>query len=364
MIHVGQPTLGGNALEYVLDAVSTNRLTMGPYVDRFEHAFAEYVGARHAVAVTSGTAALHLILAALGIGPGDEVIVPSLTFVATANAVSYTGARPVFVDVDHDTWTLDPEGVSAVMTPRVKAIIPVHLYGLPADMPLLVTVADAWGVPLVEDAAEALGAAIGTRRAGALGGAAAFSFYGNKTITTGEGGMVTTDDAALAERLRFLRGQAQAPTRRFWHEAVGFNYRMTDLQGAIGVSQMEMADRLVERRQQIHAAYRARLAGVRFQHIPPHMTHGAWGVCVLLPEGADRDGIMVDLLARGIETRPLFPPLHTMPMYQDHRRGTLFVTEHLAPRGLMLPTHADLTDDAIEAVCAAVGEALHGTRTG
>ena len=364
MIHVGQPTLGGNALEYVLDAVSTNRLTMGPYVARFEAEFAAYLGARHAIATTSGTTALHVILAALGIGPGDEVIVPTLTFVATANAVSYTGARAIPVDVDYTTWTLDPDAVSAAMNERVKAIIPVHLYGLPADMPALHAIADAWGVPLIEDAAEALGAAVHGHKVGTLGLAAAFSFYGNKTITTGEGGMVVTDDDALADTIRLLRGQGQTPGRRFWHEVVGFNYRMTDLQGAIGVSQMELLDKLLRERARVMDRYRATLSGVTFQHIPPHMTHGAWSVAVLLPEAVNRDDMMAQLDGAGIETRPMFPPLHTMPMYAGNRRGHYFVSEHIAGRGVMLPTHADLSDEAVLGICGAVSERLNGHACG
>lgn len=358
MIHVGQPTLTSNALEYVLDAVSTNRLTAGPYVDRFEQAFAAYVGTRHAVATTSGTTALHLMLAAQGIGPGDEVIVPSLTFVATANAVAYTGATPVFADVDYDTWTLAPDAVSAVMSDRVKAIVPVHLYGVPADVPALRAIAEAWGVALLEDAAEALGASIHGRKVGGLGQAAAFSFYGNKTITTGEGGMVTTNDDDLAERLRLLRGQGQTPGRRFWHEVVGFNYRMTDLQGAIGVSQMEVLDKLLDERTRVLALYRQQVSGVRFQHVPPHMVHGAWGACVLLPEGTSRDGVAAALAAADIETRPMFPPVHSMPMYANARHGYMFVTDHIATRGLMLPTHADLTEQEVRHVCDCLNAAL------
>jgi perosamine synthetase len=321
-------------------------------VERFEAMFAEYIGVRHAVAVKSGTAALHLALAALGIGQGDEVIVPALTFVATANAVSYTGAKPVIVDVDPDTWCMDLIALEGALSERTRAVLPVHLYGCPA-WPLY---QDYLNLPIVEDACEALGAQSHDVKAGALGMAGCFSFYGNKTITTGEGGMVMTDDGELAGRMRHLRSECTDLDKRFWHDGIGFNYVMTDLQAAVGCAQMEILPRILKRRAEVAAYYREELAGlVAFQKQPTLGVHGNWSVAVLLPMGTDRDGVMAALRADGIETRPMFYPLNTMPMY---RGQACPVAESLAPLGLMLPTHAELTDADLERVCDSLERAL------
>ncbi|MBX3010284.1 MAG: DegT/DnrJ/EryC1/StrS family aminotransferase, partial [Caldilineaceae bacterium] len=224
-IPIYEPTLGEAEEALVLEAVRSGWISSnGKYLREFEERFAAFCGAAYGVSTNNGTTALHLVLHALGIGPGDEVIVPALTFVASANAVRYTGATPIFADVDPVTWTLDPAAVAALITPRTKAIMPVHLYGHPAPMPALQALADQHGLLLVEDAAEAHGAQVGDKRTGVLGQAAAFSFFANKVITTGEGGMVTTNDATLAARCRMLRDHAMPPERRYWHDEIGFNY--------------------------------------------------------------------------------------------------------------------------------------------
>jgi perosamine synthetase len=356
-ISAGQPTLSGNEQRYVREALHSTQLTMGPYVRRFEAAFAEYIGVKHAISVMNGTAALHLTLAALGIGPGDEVIVPALTFVATANAVTYCGATPVMVDVDPDTWCLDPVKTAAALTPRTKAIVPVHLYGVPADMRALRALALQDCLFLVEDAAEALGAAVAGHRVGNLGDAACFSFYGNKTITTGEGGMITTDDDLLATRLRLLRGQGQTPGQRYWHEVIGFNYRMTDLQGALGLAQMEVLPGLLERRRQVIRLYQTLLPDVTWQTLRPEDTHGCWALAVLLPESYPVSAVMAQLEQTGIETRPVFYPLNDLPMYKQDGNP---VAAALSRRGLVLPTHAELTDADVYYVVDRLQEVLHG----
>ncbi len=349
-IVVGQPTLGGNEARYVQDCLQNNRLTMGAYVEAFERRFADYIDTRHAIATCNGTAALHLALAALEIGPGDVVIVPDLTYVATANAVRYTGAIPFLVDVDPHTWNIDINQARHEIIKRdlkPKAIIPVHLYGNPVPMDDLLLLAAEFGMAVIEDAAEALGAEYRGRKAGSWGNMGCFSFYGNKTITTGEGGMITTDSDDLAERLRLLRGQGQSSTRRYWHEVIGFNYRMTDIQGAIGCAQLEQLPRFLERRAAIMDLYTERL-GMCFeiQLVSTRSLHGCWAVAVQLPGGVDRDDCMAQMERAGIETRPVFYPLHQMPMYSAALR--LFPASTLiSSRGIVLPTHADLTNDQV-----------------
>ena len=264
MIPVFAPWLSENVRRYVLDCVDSGWISsLGKYVGRFERDFAAFCEARHGVATSNGTTALHLCLATLGIGPDDEVLVPSLTFVSTANVVRYTGATPVLVDADPRTWGMDAADARRKLTARTRAIIPVHLYGHPVDLDPLLALAAEHELDIVEDAAEAHGARYKGRRVGALGRLGAFSFYGNKIITTGEGGMVVTNDPALAERAAFLRDHAMDPRRRYYHPEIGFNYRMTNIQAAIGCAQLEQIDAILARRKAIAAAYEVGLAGIR-----------------------------------------------------------------------------------------------------
>ena len=348
MIALAEPWLCGNEAAYVNDALRRNQLSAGSYVARFEAAFAPVAGCTEAIATSSGTTALHLLLAALNVGPGDEVLVPDLTFVATANAVRYCGARPVPVDVDPDTWALDPLLVRRYVTPRTVGLIAVHLYGVPADMPLLLQEAQAHGLWLVEDAAEAPGATLDGKPVGSFGVGAAFSFYGNKLITTGEGGMVTTNDARLAARCRLLRGQGMDPARRYWHTDLGYNYRMTELQGALGLGQVEHFN--------AHLAARRRVAGwyQQFGHMQDWQAARGWPAwwlnVALLP---DREERSAQLARRGIETRPAFVPLHRLPIYADDP-GRYPVADMVGRQGLCLPSHARLTADDVWSVCQAV----------
>ena len=251
-IPVAEPALVGREKEFVLDCIDSTWISStGLYIGRFEAGFAEFCGVEHAITCANGTVALHLALLALGIGPGDEVICPTLTYVAAANSVVYCGATPVLVDAEAATWNLDPAAVEAAVTPRTKAILVVHLYGHPADMDAIRRIADAHDLRVVEDAAEALGARHRGRRVGSLSDVATFSFYGNKVITTGEGGMVVTDDATLAETVRLLRGQGQDPTQRYRFPVVGYNYRLTNVACAIGCAQLEKVEWHVGRRRQI-----------------------------------------------------------------------------------------------------------------
>ena len=364
-IPVSSPSFVGNEREYVLDCMDSGWVSSaGKYVDLFEEAFAEFCGVKHAVACCNGTAALHVSLLALGVGPGDEVIVPTLTFVATANAVTYCGARPVFVDSESETWNLDPAHVAAKITPRTKGIIAVHLYGHPAEVDELRALASRHGLFLLEDAAEAHGALYRGRSVGSLGDLAAFSFYGNKIIATGEGGMVVTDDDALAARVRLLRGQGMDSERRYWFPVVGYNYRMMNLPAAIGLAQLERAGWHTARRREVAASYKRLLVdvqGLNWQTERAWARHAYWMFTVLMSDDAAdvRDRLMARLEEEGIETRPVFYPLHTLPPYQEAARGEEFpVAESLSRRGVSLPTWAGLSQDDQSYVCERLSELL------
>jgi perosamine synthetase len=362
---VAAPSLGERELRYVSECVLSGWVSSaGEFVTRFEELFATFSGTRHAVAVNNGTAALHLALLALEIGPGDEVIVPSFTFVATANAVTFTGATPVFVDSTLDTWTIDPVLVEQAVTKRTKAILPVHVYGQPADMDALLELARARGLAVVEDAAEAHGASYRGRPVGSLGDIGAFSFYGNKIVTTGEGGMLVTDNDAAAERLRVLRNHGMTEPGRYWHDYVGFNYRLTNLQAAVGVAQMERIDELLTAKAAIRAAYAEGLRdvpGIALQQEAPETTSVCWLMSVLVDEeefGVDRDRLVAEL-GPDADTRPLFTPLHQQPIYARPGRPPLPVAERLGATGLSLPSAVDLREHELARVVdriASIGE--------
>jgi perosamine synthetase len=309
--------------------------------------------------VSNGTVAIHLALVALGIGPGDEVIVPTLTYIASVNAIVYTGATPVFVDSVRDSWQLDPEDVRRKITPRTRAIMAVHLYGHPADMPAIMTIAREAGLFVVEDCAEAFGARIGGQHVGTFGDIATFSFFGNKTITTGEGGMVVTNDATLADRAVHFKGQGLAKHRVYWHDVVGYNYRMTNICAAIGLAQMERADELVSRKLALAASYDAALAGLPVEThgaTRAEYVHGYWMYSVLVPSGT-RDAVMSDLREAGVETRPLFYPAHTMPMYsQRYERHR--VAEELGWRGINLPSWPELGAEQVRHIAESLAQSL------
>ena len=364
MIPVAEPSMGEKELEYVTDCIRSGWVSaLGEYVRRFEREFAAYCGVRYGVATHNGTVALHLALAALGIGPGDEVILPSLTFVATANAVAYTGAKPVFADSEPYTWNIDPESAARVITPHTRAIIAVHLYGHPTDMDPLRALADQNDLTIIEDAAEAHGARYKGRRVGSLSDVAIFSFFGNKIITTGEGGMVLTDDAALAERCLFLENQARDKENPYWHSEIGFNYRMTNVQAALGVAQLERIEELIAIRGRNAAHYERRLSEVPGLSLPPcaeWANNVYWMYSVLVEEsyGLDRDTLMTRLRQQRIDTRPVFYPIHTLPMYNSGQR--LPVAEEIGRKGINLPSGATLTPEQVDIVCDALMEMSPG----
>ena len=359
VIKLYEPDLSGNERKYVLECLDTSWISSsGVFVSRFEQAFAHAVGASHAVAVSNGTVALHLALHALGIGAGDEVIVPSFTYVASVNTIAQTGATPVFVESCIDDWLLDPRDVARKITSRTKAVMPVHLYGGVCDMNALSELAQRHGLAIVEDAAEALGCSFQGRHAGTFGEVGTFSFYGNKTVTTGEGGMVVTNDARLAERLRLLKGQGQSPTRRYWHVELGFNYRMTNICAAIGLAQVERWPDILARKKAIAARYRHLLQNVPviFPRRSSDVESGEWLVSVLLPDGVDRDLVMQSMDNQGVETRPLFYCAHHMPMYAADLH--LPVAEEISRRGISLPSYAQMSESDVERVSRALRAAI------
>jgi len=361
---VAAPALVGRELEYVTDCLESTWISSsGSYIERFERGFAEFCGVDHAVSCSNGTVALHLALLGLGVGPGDEVIVPTFTYVASANAVRYCGAEPVLVDSETATWNLDPSRLEELVTERTKGIVAVHLYGHPVDLDPVLELARERGLFVLEDAAEAHGARYKGSRVGSFGACSMFSFYGNKIITTGEGGMVVTDDEELAKRLRLLRGQGQDPERRYWFPVVGFNYRLTNVASAIGLAQLERIDWHLGRRREVAGWYREALAGdERFAFSPEAewAENAYWMSSVVLGEQvtASRDEVADALRADGVDTRPFFYPVHTLPPYEALGEGREFpVADRLAARGLNLPSSALLSREDVEYVCEALGTA-------
>ncbi len=359
---MARTAIGQREKELVRQCLDTGWISSaGEFIPRFEQEFADFCGTAQGVSAMNGTCALHLALAALGIGPGDEVLVPSLTFVATANAVAHAGAKPVFVDSERRTWNIDPDALETTITPQCKAVIAVHLYGHPADMPAIMDVAERCGLAVIEDAAEAHGAEIEIdgewRRVGSMGRVGCFSFYGNKILTTGEGGMLVTDDQALAEKAAWLRGHAMDKARPYWHSEIGFNYRMTNLQAALGLGQLERVNEILEGKLQVARLYAEGLAGVPGLSHPPTEAWAKnvyWMYSLLVNDDfpASRDGLRQAMDEAGIDTRPFFHPLHTLPPY-DHGLK-LPVCEDLARRGLNLPSGPDISADEIGRVCQAI----------
>jgi len=354
-IPVAEPDMGGNEMQYVEKCLNDNWISsQGPFVKEFETKFSEQVGVANAISTSSGTTALHLGLAALGIGPGDEVILPSLTFAASINAILYTGATPVLVDVEPDTWNIDPDEIARAITDRTKAVMVVHLYGQPARMDKIKDILRGRDIFLIEDAAEALGAIYKGEPVGSFGDVAAFSFFGNKIITTGEGGMLMVRDPEVAARARILRDHGMNPKRKYWHDCVGFNYRLTNIQAAIGVAQLERLDFFLARKLEIAESYTTKLKDIEGFQFPvklPESRNMYWLFSVVLDSrktGISRDELIDAMLRGGIETRPVFPPLHKMPPYLEYAsRPVLPVSEHLAYNGLSLPSSPNMTIEAI-----------------
>jgi perosamine synthetase len=360
-VQVAMPHLTRHEFRSMLDAfISSWISSRGPYVQKFEKDFSGFVGVRHGIAVSNGTVALHLALVALGVGPGDEVIVPDLTFAATINAVLYCGATPVIVDVDPYTWCMTLATIEPACTERTKAIIPVHLYGRPAEMGPISTFARSRGIAVVEDCAEAHGARYAGRMVGQFGDVSCFSFYANKIVTTGEGGMCLTGSEELAKSLRELRDHGMSPDRSYWHERVGYNYRITNLQAAIGQSQLWRINEVLKRNARIAELYRQALAGIPGVRFPPPMGEQyepvVWLACVQVP--ADKRLLVMRAAhAAKIETRPFFHPLSTLPPYGRYAR-TCPNSLELSETGINLPTSRAVDEQVIERVARVFRDVL------
>lgn len=370
MIPVCVPWLPGNEKKYVLDAIETNWISSdGQYIKKFEETFAEYCGMKYGVSCTSGFAALHLACAALNLKKGDEVIVPTFTMAASINGIILTGATPVFVDSDKETWCIDVTKIEEKITPKTKAIMPVHIYGHPCDMGAIEKLAKKYGLYIIEDAAEAHGAEYNGKKCGSFSDISCFSFFANKMLTTGEGGMCLTNDEGLAARLRKLKNHAfEAP--KFIHREVGYNYRMTNVTAAIGFAQAEKAEKLVEARRQVGLRYNRLLKNFKKITLPIEKEYAKnvyWMYAITLNDDVKltKDEVMTKLKERGIDTRSFFIPMHKQPAYYNHTvenapdcSGNYPVAEKIGERGFYLPSASTLTDEEANKVVSALKEIL------
>ncbi len=359
-LSVAEPSISAKELEYVSECVLTGWVSSaGKFVTQFERLFADFCNVEYAVAVSNGTVALHLALETLGVGPGDEVIVPSLTFAATANAVIHAGATPVMVDCTKDTWTIDPLAIEEQISPKTRAIIPVHLYGHPANMDPIMELAARHDLFVIEDAAEAHGARYKGKRVGSIGHIGCFSFYGNKIVTTGEGGMLTLNRAEWDRKARILRDHGMDKQKRYWHTEIGYNYRLTNLQAAIGVAQMERVEQILHKRSMLAAIYSrllANVSGITLPPVSPWAEPVCWLYSILLDEkqfGLSRNELIAKMAELGVDVRPFFYPLSDMPVYAGLARLTnrYPVTEMLSATGLNLPSSLKIGERGATEVC-------------
>ena len=359
-IPVAEPLLDERELKYLRECIETNWISsLGDFVSRFENEFSQYCQAKYGIATNSGTTALHLALAALRVGKKDEVIIPSFTMIATAFAVTYTGAKPVLVDSEMKTWNLDLEDLRRKISDKTRAIVVVHTYGHPVDMDPILELGGREGIPIVEDAAEAHGAEYKGRRAGGIGKVGCFSLYGNKIITTGDGGIVVTNDPDLAEKARSLRHYACVGDDHFLHGEIAFNYKMSNLQAAVGVAQMEKIDDLVEKRRRNASLYNELLESVDGLTLPPEADWAKnvyWMYSVLVEDdfGVSRDRMIVELGKLGIETRAFFIPMHHQPCYKELQGGSFPVADELARKGINLPSGSKLTEEQVRYVVESI----------
>lgn len=360
-IPISQPSITQKEIDYVTDAVKSGWVSsLGKYIDSFEETFATYCGTQYALATSNGTTALHLALASLDIKEGDEVIIPDLTFVATANAVKYTGAEVVIVDIDEATLCISPQAIEQAITPKTKAIIPVHLYGHPANMEAVNTIANKHKLFVIEDAAEAHGAECYGKKVGGLGKVGVFSFYGNKIITSGEGGMITTNDENLYQRMKYLRDHAMSKDKRYWHTEIGYNYRMTNLQAALGLAQLERIDEILAKKKLIFEWYQQGLAGIngiRLNQQASWAKHVYWMVCLEIDgyNESQRDELMLKLKLQGIDSRPYFYPVTSLPMYKSTKMP---MADKLSARGINLPSYFEITKDEVQFICTQLKEII------
>ncbi len=365
-VPVNEPVITPEAKEYVNEAMQTGWVSSaGKYITQFEEEFTRFLGVKHAVTTTSGTTALHLALAVLDIGEGDEVIVADFTMMGSILAILYTGATPIFVDAEPDTFCIDVAQIEAKITKKTKAIMPVHIYGHSADMDPIMELAKKHSIHVIEDAAEAHGATYKKKKCGSIGHLNAFSFYGNKIITTGEGGMVTTNDDELAAKARRLKDLAHSPQKRFWHEELGFNYRMTNLQAACGVGQMKHIEEFLEKKRWMAREYGKKLGSIKGLKLPvtkPWATNVYWMYAILVEEDfpLSKDELRAKLLEKGIDTRDFFYSSASQPIVQKMvgNQGSFPVSERISQQGLYLPSGLALTQEQLDYVCSCVEESI------
>jgi len=359
-IQMSQPDINEQDIEHVARVLRSGQLSMGSYLEKFEEAFCNYIGTQHAVAVSSGTAGLHLCMCLADVEEGSEVITSPFSFVASANCITYQRGTPVFVDIDEDSLNIDPAAVGDAVTERTVAILPIHVFGRPANMDSLCRTATSRGLLLVEDACEAIGAEFAGRKVGTFGRAAVFAFYPNKQMTTGEGGIITTDDSRWADRLRALRNHGRSSRGWLDHEDLRFNYRLNEMSAALGLSQLSRIDSLLESRALVAMKYIERLSHVQgVASLKPAIgTRMSWFVCVVrLDPRCSRDGVAACMAARGIPTRNYFPPIHLQPYFTErygHKQGQFPVTERVAASTLALPFYGGMSDDDVDRVCDAL----------
>jgi len=357
-IYLDAPNIGNKERDFLNRALESGYVsTVGPFVPEFEERFARYLGMEKAVSTQSGTAAVHIALYELGIGPGDEVIVPALTFVATVNPVMYVGAKPVFVDVDSRTWNIDPAEIQRNISERTKAIIPVHLYGNPCNMGDIMRIAGEHDIYVVEDAAESLGAKYGDRFTGTLGDFGCFSFNGNKVMTTGGGGMIAGKDKEKVEHIKFLVNQARDEEKGYYHPEIGFNYRMTNLEAALGLAQLERLDGFLAKKRVLNKIYREELGSlefISFQDEYDGAESSCWLTCITFSKKVDLSSLRGALMEKGIPTRRLFMPVTEFPPYKEYKNCGLKNTDSLYEKSLCLPSSTLNDEGAINYVCSAI----------
>lgn len=358
---ISQPSITELEKSYVNDAVSSGWVSSaGEYILKFEDSFAKFCQTKYCVSVSNGTVGLFLALKALGIDAGDEVIVPDFSFIATANAVSHVGATPVFVDIDRNTLCIDAKKFASAITSRTRAVIPVHIYGHPAAMQEITKIAKDNDIIVIEDCAEAHGAKINDIPVGGWGDVGVFSFYGNKIITSGEGGAIVLNDSNLAVKLKHLRDHAMSPDKRYWHDAIGYNFRITNLQAALGLAQLERVSDIIEKKRSIFNWYYSRLGDIkliRLNYHAPDVMPVYWMICLELigADAAARDYLMKELQDRGVDSRPYFYPMSDMPMYKTANTP---ITHAVAAIGLNLPSYFDLTEEDVNMICEEIKESL------
>ncbi len=360
MIPVSEPDIGEREIEYVDDAVRSGWVSShGKYIDEFEKEFSKFIGTEYGLTVSNGTTALHLALSSLGIREGDEVIVPDLTFISPVNAVLYCNATPVLCDIDRNNWCIDSNKIEALITSKTRAIIVVQLYGNSADMEKIMEISRKHKLYVVEDTAESIGTTYRGKKLGSIGDIGCFSFYGNKTMTTGEGGFCTTNNKELYEKMSMLRAYGMTSLKRYWHEFVGYNYTMTNLQAALGAAQLERINYFIGKKHEIGKIYRNNLKNKVTLHPEGINYNGTyWLYSILLKNEKERDNLMDFLYKNGIDTRRFFYPVHVMPPYKKYSKDSYPVSMEISERGINLPSSVKLRDEEVNYICDKIVEFL------